>query len=77
MPEKLGKAKVLSEGAFRKGPPSRGPLGSEGPFPPSFRTGASCSSKDFLTFVSVSIAASKYGLRACVRMGSGTVHNEI
>ena len=75
MPEKLGNARVLSEGAFRKGP-SRGPVGSEGPFPPSFRTGASCSSMDFLTFVSVSIAASKYGLRARVRMGSGTVHNE-
>lgn len=76
MPEKLGNARVLSEGGFRN-ELSRGPVGSDGPFPPSFRTGASCSSIDFLTFVSVSIAASKYGLRACVRIGSGTVHNEV
>lgn len=71
MLEKLGNARVLSEGAFRKGP-SSDPVGSEGPFPPIFRMGASCSSMDFLTFVSVSIAASKYGLRACVRIGSGS-----
>ena len=74
MPEKLGSVKVVSEGRFRKEGSSRGPDGSNGPFPPRLPTVAVFSSIDFRAFVSVSIAASKYGLRAWVRMGSGTIH---
>jgi hypothetical protein len=55
IPEKLGNAKVDKEGGFRK---ERASI-SDGPFPLTLRVGAVCSSMDFLTFVSVSMAASK------------------
>jgi hypothetical protein len=58
IPEKLGNARVDREGGFRKEWPSRGPDGSD-TFPLKLRAGAECSSIDFLTFVSVSMAASK------------------
>jgi hypothetical protein len=77
IPEKLGSDKVVSEGGFRNEGSSRGPDGCDGPFPPGVRANTAFSSIDFRAFVSVSIAASKYGLRAWVRMGSGTIHVRI
>jgi hypothetical protein len=69
----LGSDNVVSDGRFRKEGSSRGLDGSDGPFPLGVRTEAVFSSRDLRTFVSVSIAASKYGLSALVRIGSGTV----
>ena len=74
--EKLGSIKVVSEGRFRKEGLSRGPDGNDG-LTPAVRADVAASSKDLLAFVSVCMAASKYGLRACVRMGSGTIHANV
>ena len=59
IPEKLGNARVDREGGFRKEWPSWSADDDSGPFPLTLRAGTICPSRDFLTFVSVSMAASK------------------
>ena len=71
--EKFGSIKV---GCFGKEGLSRGPDGNDG-LTPAVRADVAASSMDLLAFVSVCMAASKYGLRACVRMGSGTIHANV
>jgi hypothetical protein len=58
IPEKFGNARVDKEGGFRKEWPTWSPDDSD-PFPLTLRAGEVCPSMDFLTFVSVSMAASK------------------
>jgi hypothetical protein len=59
IPEKLGNARVDREGGFRKEWPSWDLDDGIGPFPLTLRAGVACSSTDFLTFVSLDMAASK------------------